>query len=387
MEVGKMKNAKVKWIVFGFFLGFLLALAGPSPGAEKGSGLPGMMTWSAYDVGSRGYVQAAAISNALTKKYGSKVRILPSGTSVGRLMPLKTGAATYGFLADETYFAAEAIYEFAYPEWGPQNLRVILAHPAPTSMAATAKSGIRVPKDFRGKRIGWVLGASTLNVKTEAFLAFAALTWNDVQKVEMPSYAAALKGLIEGKIDATNAGITAPLMYELEASPQGISWPEFPASDVEGWKRVQQVAPWLSPGKCDTGPGFKKGQPKEIPFFTYPQLVTYAQQNANEVYALVKGVDETFNMYKEADPEMPEWAISRSGRTPAGAPFHEGAIRYLKEKGIWTAQSDQWNKKFLERLKKVQGAWKMAAEEAMVKRIPEKDFSEFWLKKRKEIED
>jgi hypothetical protein len=106
-----------------------------------------------------------------------------------------------------------------------------------------------------------------------------------------------------------------------------------------------------------------------------------------KVYALVKGVDETFNMYKEADPEMPEWAISRSGRTPAGAPFHEGAIRYLKEKGIWAAQSDQWNKKFLERLKKVQGAWKMAAEEAVVKRIPEKDFSEFWLKKRKEIGD
>ena len=27
----------------------------------------------------------------------------------------------------------------------------------------------------------------------------------------------------------------------------------------------------------------------------------------------------------------------------------------------------------------------MAAEEAVVKKIPEKDFSEFWLKKRKEI--
>ncbi len=376
---------KARWVVFGFFLGGLLAGAGTSPAAEKVSGLPGMMTWSAYDVGSRGYVQAAAISNALTKKYGSKVRILPSGTSVGRLMPLKNGAATYGFLADETYFAAEAIYEFAYPEWGPQDLRVILAHPAPTSMAATAKSGIRTPKDFRGKRIGWVLGASTLNVKTEALLAFAGLTWSDVQKVEMPSYAAALKGLIEGKIDATNAGITAPLMYELEASPQGLSWPEFPASDEEGWKRVQQIAPWLSPGKCDLGPGLKKGQPKEIPFFTYPQLVTYARQNPMEVYALVKGVDETFDMYKDADPEMPEWSISRAGKTPAGAPFHEGAIRYLKEKGVWTAQSDQWNKKFLERLTRVQGAWKIATEEAGVKKIPEKDFSEFWLRKRKEI--
>ena len=382
-----MRKATVKWVVFGFFMGFLLVPGGPSSAAEKSSGLPGMMTWSAFDVGSRGYVQGAAISNALTKTYGTKVRILPSGTSVGRLMPLKTGAATYGLLADETYFAVEALYEFAFPEWGPQDLRVLLAHPAPISLVATAKSGIKTVKDCKGKRIGWIPGASTNNVKTEAFLAFAGLTWKDVQRVELPSYAAAGKGLTEGKIDAISYGITAPLLYELEASPQGISWPEFPASDVEGWKRIRQLTPWLSPGKCDMGPGFKKGQFKEIPFYTYPQLVTYAKQSASEVYALVKGFDETFDMYKAADPELPEWAISKSGKTPAGAPFHEGAIRYLKEKGVWTAESDQWNAKFLERLKKVQQAWKAAVDEASAKKIPEKDFPDFWLNKRKEIKD
>ena len=358
-----MRNVQVKWVVLGLLLGFLSAIASPSPAAEK-SGLPGMMTWSAFDVGSRGYVQGAAISNALTKKYGAKVRILPSGTSVGRLMPLKTGAANYGLLADETYFAVEALYEFAFPDWGPQDLRVLLAHPGPISLVATAKSGIKAVKDCRGKRIGWIPGASTNNVKTEAFLAFAGLTWKDVQRVDLPSYAAAGKGLTEGKIDAISYGITAPLLYELEASPQGISWPEFPASDVEGWKRIQQLTPWLRPGKCDMGPGFKKGQFKEIPFYTYPQLVCYAKQDVNEVYALVKGFDETFDMYKAVDPEMPEWAISKSGKTPAGAPFHEGAIRYLKERGIWTAESDQWNTKFVERLKKVREAWKTAVEEA-----------------------
>jgi len=382
-----MRKAKVKWVVFGFFLGFLLALGSPSPAAEKGSGLPGMMTWSAFDVGSRGYVQGAAISNALTKKYGTKVRILPSGTSVGRLMPLKTGAANYGLLADETYFAVEALYEFAFPDWGPQDLRVLLAHPAPISLVATAKSGIKTVKDAKGKRIGWIPGASTNNVKTEAFLAFAGLTWKDVQRVELPSYAAAGKGLTEGKIDAISYGITAPLLYELEASPQGISWPEFPASDIEGWKRIRQFTPWLSPGKCDMGPGFKKGQFKEIPFYTYPQLVTYAKQSASEVYALVKGFDETFDMYKAADPELPEWAIAKSGKTPAGAPFHEGAVRYLKEKGVWTAESDQWNAKFLGRLKKVQQAWKAAVDEGSAKKISEKDFPDFWLNKRKEIGD
>jgi hypothetical protein len=99
----KMSSLKRKSVVMGFILGMLLAVISPSFAAESLKGLPSMMAWSAYDIGSRGYVQAAAISNALTKQYGTKIRILPSGTSVGRLMPMKTGAATYGFLADEVF--------------------------------------------------------------------------------------------------------------------------------------------------------------------------------------------------------------------------------------------------------------------------------------------
>jgi hypothetical protein len=382
-----MRKMGVTFLVV--LIAFLCLAAVPSLAADpaKSSKLPGMMAWSAFGVGSRGYVQAAAISNALIKVYGTKVRIIPSGTSVGRLMPMKTGAADYGLLADEVYFAANAIYEFASQSWGPQDLRVLLAHPGPIGFVATAKSGIKTAKDCKGKRIGWIPGASTNNVKTEAFLAFAGLTWKDVQRVDMPSYGAAGKALIEGKIDAIAYGVTAPVLYELEASPQGISWVEFPASDVEGWKRIQAITPWVKPGKYDIGPGIKKGQFKEIPSYVYPQLVCYAKQDANEVYALVKAFDETFDMYKGADPEMPQWSISEAGKTPAGAPFHEGAIRYLKEKGIWTAESDQWNAKYLERLKKVKQAWKNAVDEAASKKISEKDFPEFWLNKQKEIKE
>jgi uncharacterized protein len=382
-----MKGVKGMWSFMALLLVFMLLGMTPPAAAQsaKTFGLPEMMTWSAYDVGSRGYVQGAAISNALTKKYKTKVRILPSGTSVGRLQPLKTGAATYGLLADEVYFAIEGIYEFANLNWGPQELRVILAHPAPTGMAATIKSGIKTAKDFKGKKIAWVVGASSLNVKTEASLAFAGLTWKDVQKIEVPSYASSMKGLIDGRVDAINAGITAPTLYELENSNMGLYWVEFPAADKEGWKRMNAIAPWLSPGKCDIGPAIKKGQPKELIFFTYPQLVTYAKQDPEEVYALVKAVDETFDMYKDADPEMSEWAVSRSGRTPAGGPFHEAAIRYLKEKGIWTAESDQWNRKFIERAKRLQEAWKATVQEASSKGVAEKDFPEFWLNKRKGV--
>ncbi len=347
--------------------------------------LPNMLTWSAYDIGSGGYIQAGAMASALGKKYDTKVRILPSGTSVGRLTPLKSGAAAYGFLADETYFAVEGLEEFSAYSWGPQDLRVILQHPATISLVATKQSGIKTPADFKGKRVAWVVGSPTIYKKAEAFLAFAGLTWDDVKKVEMPSYAASLKGLIEDKVDAAITIPTASIMYELESSPKGIFWPEFPASDKEGWDRIRKVAPWIYPGKEDRGAGLTKGQPKELPQYSYPQIVTYAKQSPDEVYALIKALDETFDLYKDADPVMPDWALKKAGKTPAGAPFHEGAIKYLKEKGIWTAEDDKWNNQVLERMKKVQQAWDKAIEEATAKKVKESDFPAFWMKMKKEL--
>lgn len=69
--------------------------------------LPDTMTWSSYDVGSAGYAEASAIADAFGKKYGTRIRIQPSGSSIGRLQPLLSGRADVGFLATETFFATE----------------------------------------------------------------------------------------------------------------------------------------------------------------------------------------------------------------------------------------------------------------------------------------
>src|SRR5512136_1649529 len=162
MKIFERPRGVIGFLSVFIFLGISLPAAGQS---GKPVVLPEMMSWSAFDVGSRGYVQGAAISDALTKQYKAKVRILPSGTSIGRVQPLKTGAATYGLLADEVFFAVEGLYEFANINWGPQDLQVALAHPAPVGMVATAKSGIKTLKDLKGKRVAWIPGASTNNVK------------------------------------------------------------------------------------------------------------------------------------------------------------------------------------------------------------------------------
>ncbi|MEQ9123698.1 MAG: TAXI family TRAP transporter solute-binding subunit, partial [Alphaproteobacteria bacterium] len=143
--------------------------------------LPRTSVWTAYDLGSSGYAEAAGIGNAFQSTFGMRVRIIPSGTSIGRLLPLTTGKATYGFLANEAFFATEGVYDFAVPEWGPQDLRIISGRLATAGLATAGDIGVKEISDLKGKRIGYVKGNPSVNVKTDAYLAFGGLTQDDVQ--------------------------------------------------------------------------------------------------------------------------------------------------------------------------------------------------------------
>jgi hypothetical protein len=51
------------------------------------------------------------------------------------------------------------------------------------------------------------------------------------------------------------------------------------------------------------------------------------------------------------------WAPNKSGKPPADAPWHEGAIRYLKERNIWTDEDQIWQDQRLARMRRIQAGW------------------------------
>ena len=50
--------------------------------------VPKRLVFTSYDFGSSGFAQASGIANALKQTFGTRVRIIPSGTSIGRILPL-----------------------------------------------------------------------------------------------------------------------------------------------------------------------------------------------------------------------------------------------------------------------------------------------------------
>jgi TRAP transporter TAXI family solute receptor len=342
--------------------------------------LPKTMVWTSYDVGSAGYAEASAMADAFGKKYGVKIRIMPSGSSIGRLQPVLQKRADVGWLATETFFAVEGTEDFAAKRWGPQDLRVLAGRPASFGLPAAADAGINSFADLKGKRLALVAGNPSVNVKCEAYLGFGGITLKDVEVIMFPTYGAAMSSIAQGKSDFTCTTTTPSQMYELAESPRGIKWLGAPANDTAGWARMQAIAPYFGPGVETVGAGISKEKPADLMLYRYPLLAVRAEMTPDEAYAFVKAMDETYDLYKDATAVMPRWKLDESGPPPADAPYHEGAIRYLKEKGIWTAEHDKWNNASLARLNALLAAWEVTMDEGMS--LSDKQFAELWSKNR-----
>jgi TRAP transporter TAXI family solute receptor len=320
--------------------------------------LPDTLTFTAYDTGSSGFNIAVAVGKALKDKQGSDVRVLPAGNDVARLAPLKANRAQASAMGIGTYFAQEAVFEFGVKEWGPQPLRLMLSVTDcnAISLGVAKDTGVKEIKDLRGKRVGTVVGSPALNQNAFAVLAFGGLTRSDVKLVEFSSYGAMWKGMVNNEVDAAIASTISGQVKEVETSPRGIVYPPTPAADKEGWARLHKFGPYYYPHKSTCGAGIPQGGSVELPSYPYPIFMAYASQPADLIYSLTKALIANYDAYKDAAPGAAGLALDRQNFAWV-IPYHDGAVRALKEAGVWKAEHEAHNQKLLKRQEALAAAW------------------------------
>ncbi|MBC7164569.1 MAG: TAXI family TRAP transporter solute-binding subunit [Roseovarius sp.] len=354
-----------------------------SAGMAAAQDLPSTMVWTSYDVGSAGYAEASAIADAFGRKFGTRVRIQPSGSSIGRLQPLLQGRADFAFLGTEAFFLSEGAYDFSAPEWGPRQVRAVAGRPASITLIAAGDAGIETVADAAGKRIAFVAGNPSVNVKCEAILAFGGLTLDDVEVITFPTYSAAMSSMTRNEADATCTVPTTSQLYELAESPRGIHYATLEPDNQEGWDRLLEVLPIMGPTEEDVAAGLKEGESVRMAAYRYPVITTTAEKSADDVYAFIKALDETYDMYKDGTAAMKRWRLDVAGRPAIDAPFHEGAVRYLKEIGVWTEEDQAWNEKRQARLDALVDAWDDFKSENGG--MAEDAFMQAWMERRQEV--
>jgi TRAP transporter TAXI family solute receptor len=343
-----------------FGLALAAALAAPAAAQDGKVKLPSQIAWTAYDVGSGGYNSAVAIGKALKDAYGVDLRVLPGKNDVSRTIPLREGKVPFSATGiGATFFAQEGQYEFGAPDWGPQPVRLVIYAQADSALGiGTAKdAGIKTLQDLKGKRVAWVVGSPALNENIAAFLHAAGLTWDDVKKVEFGGFGASWDGIVNNQVDAAWASTTSGKAYQLEASPRGIHWPATPHQDKAFWARLKEVAPYFTPIMASEGAGMSEKNRYEGATYPYPILITTPKVEADLVYNMLKAMVEQFPKYKDGAPGNNGWALEKQSFTWV-APFHEGAIRFYKEKGVWTEAAAKHNEMLLKRQEALAAAWK-----------------------------
>ena len=333
-----------------------LLVAGAASAQVK---LPPTLAWSAYDVGSAGYNQSVGIGNALKQKYNVSLRVLPGKNDISRNLPLRNGQVQFSANGvGGAYLAQEGLFDFGAKEWGPQPVRSLMLNTSDQllTVLAAKDSGIKTVADLKGKRVAWVIGAPSLNQNITAILAFANLTWDDVQKVEFGGFGPSMDGIVNNQVDAAFSSSVSGKAYAIAKSPRGLVYPVISHKDKEGWKRLNALAPFFKPFMGTEGAELSKDHPVESSSYPYPILMTYASQDADLVYNMTRAMVETFDMYKGSAPGASGWAVERQIFDWV-VPYHDGAIRYWKEAGQWKPDHQAHNDMLIKRQQVLAKAW------------------------------
>ena len=65
--------------------------------------------------------------------------------------------------------------------------------------------------------------------------------------------------------------------------------------------------------------------------------------------------------------------------------YHQGAVKYFKEKGLWTSKHENWNQRQIELQTKLKESWKSTLDQAKAEKWKPEELMKKWHEKQKAI--
>ncbi|AVI63539.1 TAXI family TRAP transporter solute-binding subunit [Halomonas sp. GFAJ-1] len=343
-------KTKISFKLSGVAIGILFA--------GQAVAMPNALNWTAYGTGTSGHAQIMAISQLLQEEYGTQSRVIPGENDTMRMTPLKTGRVDLCACGIASYYGSEGVMMFAGPDWGPQPIRVISTSIATFGLGMAVAGDVEIDSiaDLEGKRLAYLRGDDALNKAAEAYLAFAGLTWDDVERVDFPGYNAAFDGIISGRADAAITTTVTPAAQRLSASPRGLQWPTLPTEDKDGWERMLDVAPYFQPHDVTAGAGINADAPLASASYPYPIMVSNADLAPETARGLITTLTESFDDYKDNAPGASGYALENQNMTWV-VPFHDAVVDYYRDTGVWTEAMEEHQKALVERQALLMDTW------------------------------
>ena len=170
------------------------------------------------------------------------------------------------------------------------------------------------------------------------------MTLEDFKQVPVTSPAAGIPALGENRVDAVHCAVGMAQTAEVNSRVKVRYLPA--GTDPAGIKRAQDVIPGASYPIWEPGP---PGLLEPLHMLTFAQNIIC---NKNLPDAVVESLLNTWwdNMDKirPLHPLLSRLTSPKMLFEPkAGMPYHSGAVKFYKKKGIWDAKQDVYQKRIL----------------------------------------
>jgi hypothetical protein len=300
--------------------------------------LPRDIVIGAHEAGSRHYVYGAAFTDLLTKHSGMSGKLVAVAGSGVWLPMMEEREVDVGI--DSFYGLWQARAGVA-PFQKKHDIKLILVGGGlNVGLYVRNDSDIKSRKEIRGRRVGaQYAGAPNIATYAEAELANAGLGWGDVEGHPRTSlYAGQKDDVAEKRLDVFYASVGSGVTRELDATIgiRFLGLDESPAAMAAMNKVYPVMTTRVEPGP----PGIR--EPMSLVYLP-AYLVARGDLDDDVVYAVVKAAWEKNAELAQVDNALKSWTPDRFVSAQAALPYHPGAIRYYKERGVWSEAMEKAN--------------------------------------------
>ena len=324
------------------FLCLLSGCHGSEP--DSTSGLPGEVAINSTP-GTQ-YVQAAAVATMLEKYTPMKAFVDPTKSHVAAMPLFQRNELQFIFVSQAEMYLANRGAEY-YQSVGPTPIRVAAAGTELMFTFFTSpRTGIESVEDFAGRKIMWDTKASGVFFWAAKYVLDYYELHDDIVSVPSPRPVDRAEAVKSGRVDAY-ASSTQYQAMEILVSSVGMKMLAIP-SDAAEW--VNEKYPPVYPLVCPKG--YNGGMvPEDIPVLgASTALHAHADVDDDVVYASLEAIYDHIEEFAGLHPTLSQMTLARAVSLRSIVPYHSGAIRFFKDRGVWTEEAEAMQQRLLEEL-------------------------------------
>jgi uncharacterized protein len=268
--------------------------------------------------------------NASRKDHGLRCTVESTGGSVFNINAVMSGDMDIGFAQSDTQFYAMT-GAAAFKDKPQPKLRALFSvYPELLTLVTRQDANIKTFADIKGKRINVGDPGSGTRVTTELVMKEMGIKLEDLKFAGELKFVEMAPALCDNKIDAFTYTVGHPNASIKEASTTCASnLVNVTGPGIDKLMKANSFYPAATiPGKMYTG-----SDADTKTFGPRATIVTSSKLSDKAAYAIVKAVFDNLNDFKKLHPALENLqpAEMLTGNT---VPYHPGAVKYFKEKGL-----------------------------------------------------